>query len=341
VLRQSIQQGSQQLDQMRTELGDGLRAGARLRKLIDSRDYKTIRRLLSDKDTNLLTKWRFQTHVVTAELNDPKRAAAFVESYYAFLVGNSQALDAESFDGLVATLGTAWKRADKKREERKLGNQWPFIRAWMTLWLSKQDPNRHIYLANNTFAQMLTAEPAALEPPFTAEKYQLILDGAQRLRHALTALGPQWAPRDLTDVQTLLHIHFHVEGVKATMRLKADSAGPSEGRKPGFVPSEIGVPYLDAVTSPSASQQDPYTVDPDVIDRGTAGHTDTQNGLAAALRAMGIAPLSPKSGEPEFDIAWQLGSALFVGEGEEHHGQERRAPATVGLGPSASLPQRH
>jgi hypothetical protein len=36
--------------------------------------------------------------------------------------------------------------------------------------------------------------------------------------------------------------------------------------------------------------------------------------VSGALRALGIEPLSPSAGDPDFDVGWRIGEAWFVGE---------------------------
>jgi hypothetical protein len=80
-------------------------------------------------------------------------------------------------------------------------------------------------------------------------------------------------------------------------------------------PSEIGRAYREV--SENIPDIDKTTVarkDPDSSGRGLAAHNRTQNLIAETVRSMGMLPLSPKQGEPEFDIAWKAAEVLFVCE---------------------------
>ena len=46
-----------------------------------------------------------------------------------------------------------------------------------------------------------------------------------------------------------------------------------------------------------------FSVDPDMVDRGTNAHKDVQDQLADAVSARGWQPLSPGASDPQFDIA--------------------------------------
>jgi hypothetical protein len=57
-----------------------------------------------------------------------------------------------------------------------------------------------------------------------------------------------------------------------------------------------------------------FEVDPNVIDRGTTAHKDTQDALAEVVRSHGLEPLPPSTGDPQFDIAWINDDVVFVAE---------------------------
>jgi hypothetical protein len=75
----------------------------------------------------------------------------------------------------------------------------------------------------------------------------------------------------------------------------------------------LGQPYTN-VTEPGPSARDPFTVDPNEIDRGNRGHVKTQNALAEFVRAMNIEPLKPSIAAPNYDLAWEHDGVRFVAE---------------------------
>jgi hypothetical protein len=82
-----------------------------------------------------------------------------------------------------------------------------------------------------------------------------------------------------------------------------------------LAPTEIGRAYRDASENiPDIDRTVVVPKDPDSGGRGLAAHNRTQNLIANIIRSRGMLPLSPKQGEPEFDIAWKTAQALFVCE---------------------------
>jgi hypothetical protein len=83
---------------------------------------------------------------------------------------------------------------------------------------------------------------------------------------------------------------------------------------PASNPPRLGSPYRQAEVREGAGARDPFSTDSALIERGLRGHADTQNELAEVLREAGIEPLSPKPGEPNYDLAWQAQDATCVAE---------------------------
>lgn len=88
----------------------------------------------------------------------------------------------------------------------------------------------------------------------------------------------------------------------------AGALSPSQSTK------GLGQQYRRINEDVASSTRNPFAVDPDVVDRGLRGHRSTQNALADALRARDIEPRSPRSDEPQFDLAWEADGAIFVVE---------------------------
>ena len=80
-------------------------------------------------------------------------------------------------------------------------------------------------------------------------------------------------------------------------------------------PSEIGRAYREVDENPSRTEI--MTVpsnNPDAIGRGLAAHNKTQNKIASIISELGWKALSPKSNEPEYDLAWKVKDRLYVCE---------------------------
>lgn len=95
--------------------------------------------------------------------------------------------------------------------------------------------------------------------------------------------------------------------------------------------ADLGAAYRTAATS-DLVERDPYSVDPAVVERGLAGHADTQNALAAMLTAAGLDPRSPRADEPNFDLAWRSSEMVFVAEVKSITPTNEERQLRLGLG---------
>jgi hypothetical protein len=84
---------------------------------------------------------------------------------------------------------------------------------------------------------------------------------------------------------------------------------PTRPAQDGF-----GAPWREPWVSETEDRSRRVEVDLEVVERGLRGHVETEHALGAALRELGIAPLSPTAGEPNFDLAWTHGGTTFVAE---------------------------
>lgn len=88
-------------------------------------------------------------------------------------------------------------------------------------------------------------------------------------------------------------------------------------RKPGYIAEagrELGNTYRQADQYTSAGERDPFFVDPALVERALHSHAATQNALAAYLDEQGFEPRSPHRHEPNYDLAWRVGSTVWVAE---------------------------
>lgn len=109
------------------------------------------------------------------------------------------------------------------------------------------------------------------------------------------------------------------------------TARPASARppRPGKM---LGTDYRRATVSDVPDRRRPFDVDPAAVERGLRGHADTQNALAAALKAAGIAPRSPRADEPNFDLAWQQDDVVFVAEIKSITPRNEERQLRLGLG---------
>lgn len=94
----------------------------------------------------------------------------------------------------------------------------------------------------------------------------------------------------------------------------------------------VGTCYRPANELTSISPRRPMEVDPAFVERATRGHATTQNKLAAHLMGNGYVPLSPRPGEPNFDIAWMQHGVLYVAEIKSITPQNEEQQLRMGLG---------
>lgn len=99
-----------------------------------------------------------------------------------------------------------------------------------------------------------------------------------------------------------------VGAVAAQTRPTAEEPAPAADRE------ELGTEYRSANPNARTAKREPFSIDPDLVDRALRGHAETQEALAAAVRAADLTPRSPVPGEPVFDIAWDDGDDIVVAE---------------------------
>lgn len=76
-----------------------------------------------------------------------------------------------------------------------------------------------------------------------------------------------------------------------------------------------GVPYQNAYEGPRGiAQSEPFSQDPDLLDKAHQRHSITQNAVANWLLENSVSPLSPANHEPPYDIAWVADGVKYVCE---------------------------
>lgn len=115
--------------------------------------------------------------------------------------------------------------------------------------------------------------------------------------------------------------------------LSAEELPPAVDRIAGsrHMAGVIGREYRTA-NPVSGRRTSVYEVDPDAVDRGLLGHAATQNALADAVRGAGGMPLSPKSADPPFDVAWLVGDTLWIAEVKSITTSNEETQLRLGLG---------
>ena len=72
--------------------------------------------------------------------------------------------------------------------------------------------------------------------------------------------------------------------------------------------------YRRADETRRAAPREPFPVDPEAVDRALQVHAALQNSFADWLSDHDLEPRSPRTGDPDFDLAWTHDERLVVGE---------------------------
>lgn len=94
----------------------------------------------------------------------------------------------------------------------------------------------------------------------------------------------------------------------------------------------LGAPYRSASGGIAQREAQVLKQDLSALDAATRLHADTQNEAAEVVRAHGLKPLSPESGQPLFDLAWNGGSGLVLAEIKGIADSNRRQQIRLALG---------
>jgi hypothetical protein len=109
-------------------------------------------------------------------------------------------------------------------------------------------------------------------------------------------------------------------------RPRPSAPAPAAGR------STLGTDYRQANPDARTARRQPFSVDPDLVDRALQAHARTQEALAAASRAAGKVPRSPVPGEPVFDLAWEDDGMVCVAEVKSLNGTNDEKQLRLAVG---------
>lgn len=159
--------------------------------------------------------------------------------------------------------------------------------------------------------------------------------------------GSLYLPFAVSDKRPLRPTQFYLTKVPLDLVLAlpsltraADDAGNQDVpslRSPSNVTetialSDLGASYKPADEDASTSERDPFTVDPNLVDRGLRGHAATQNALAGVVFAGGSEPRRPTSREPQYDLAWRRGETVYIAEVKSITDANSERQLRLGLG---------
>lgn len=95
---------------------------------------------------------------------------------------------------------------------------------------------------------------------------------------------------------------------------------------------QVGTHYRPADERMSVGKREPFAVDPSIVERGLQSHAATQNALAGYIESLGMEPRSPKSDEPNFDLAWKHSDTWCVAEVKSITEANEEKQLRLGLG---------
>ncbi len=101
---------------------------------------------------------------------------------------------------------------------------------------------------------------------------------------------------------------------------------------PTLPPSEVFPDYQTANEAPATKPREPFSVDPNEVDRALGAHAATQNALAAWVEALGIRPLRSAGNSADFDLAWDDGTTFNVAEVKSLTAGNETGQLRLGLG---------
>ena len=76
----------------------------------------------------------------------------------------------------------------------------------------------------------------------------------------------------------------------------------------------FGQSFQEANEHVNIAPKDPFVVDPDAVNRGNQGHSQTLNALAHYVASRGAEPLKAGPADFPFDLGWMHGEVCFVAE---------------------------
>jgi hypothetical protein len=102
----------------------------------------------------------------------------------------------------------------------------------------------------------------------------------------------------------------------------------------------LATTYRPVDPSKGAAPRDPFSVDPNKVDRGLRGHAETQERLATVAKQHGCEPLSPGPGDPNFDLAWKDALGITVVEVKSLTAANETGQLRLGVGQVLDYQQR-
>jgi hypothetical protein len=146
--------------------------------------------------------------------------------------------------------------------------------------------------------------------------------------NSLRSLQGYLFPLPLRFIELFDELHQPVSRSRVR-RARAATYHPSERRD-----HSLGLPYQPSVRETPKYSQQPFAVDPAVVERGMRGHRTTEQALVEHLRTrLGLEPRSASRTEPPpYDLLWTSGDMVYVAEIKSITDKNEEEQLRYGLG---------
>ena len=217
---------------------------------------------------------------------------------------------------------------------RATGTQWADVIVWAARGSSARDAGIEPHTRPGWYVGLEQFKPLA-----TPLSLQLIRAADQVLRTEVDTLKrdvgePLYFPMELSDSREARPMQGYLFKLP---RFFAElfpqlAAEATVSNRPISVQSVVPGEYRRAAEQASVAAGDPFSIDPAVKERALRSHAVTQNALADFLVARGFTPRSAVGSQPNFDIAWEDGDTLWVGEVKSLTYDNEEKQLRLGLG---------
>lgn len=193
--------------------------------------------------------------------------------------------------------------------------------------------------------------PYALADPVTKEQLQALEPAIREVQAALEAQHAGEAlyfPFQLSDSRPLRAFQGYMTKFPRALvdlvpelaevgRIAAVTRPTSRAPAPSVAESGLGIDYRHVDPEVRTARRQPFSVDPDLIDRALQSHAATQESLAAAVEAAGLTTRSAAPGEPVFDLALGRRRGHRRRGGQEPDREQRGEAASARARPGTPL----
>lgn len=163
-----------------------------------------------------------------------------------------------------------------------------------------------------------------------------------RVAESLASNTPRYLPFEFSRKRPLRPTQAYLAKLpRGMVDLFPELKGPADGVSSSHDANDLGIfnvasasrdEYRWADERSSVARRDPFSVDPVQVERALKSHACSQNLLARLLLERGLTPRSPSIGEPNFDLAWDVGQKTYVAEIKSITARNEENQLRLGLG---------